>query len=180
MGAHDGSPLSPDRPTGPGHEPPPVPSWTPQTPPPQKPQRGSLRVRATIGALGIAAGVAIGYPLFSGPAMMPTGAVQPATTATVRATVTQTVRPKVSRTPKPSPSPVSVDDGTWVVGEDIPAGTYKAMSRVGDGCYWALYKSGTNSETIIANDFPGGGRPVVTVRRGQDFRTARCGSWVKR
>lgn len=180
MGAHGGSSLPPDRPTGPNPQAP-VPSWTLQAPPPQKPRRGSRRVHVTIGALAFCAGFACGQPVFSTwSATSEAAASQPAVTVTARATVTQTVRPKVSRTPKPSPSSVLVDDGTWVVGDDIPAGTYKVTSPVGDDCYWALYKSGTNSETIIANDFPGGGRPVVTVRRGQDFRTARCGSWVKR
>ena len=73
----------------------------------------------------------------------------------------------------------TVSDGTWVVGVDIEPGTYKATANVGSRCYWGLYASGTNGDDIIANDIPGGGLPSVTVAAGQDFKTARCGTWTR-
>ena len=73
----------------------------------------------------------------------------------------------------------TVNDGTWVVGVDIEPGTYKATANVGSRCYWGLYASGTNGDDIIANDIPGGGLPSVTVAAGQDFKTARCGTWTR-
>ncbi|WP_425859646.1 hypothetical protein [Arthrobacter sp. TWP1-1] len=73
----------------------------------------------------------------------------------------------------------TVVDGTWVVGVDIEAGTYKAKSSVGSSCYWAILTSGTNGDDIINNDIPGGGLPSVTLLAGQDFKSSRCGSWSK-
>ena len=73
----------------------------------------------------------------------------------------------------------TVSDGTWVVGVDIEPGTYKPKADVGSRCYWGIYASGTNGDDIIANDIPGGGLPSVTLAAGQDFKTARCGSWTK-
>lgn len=73
----------------------------------------------------------------------------------------------------------TVGDGTWVVGVDIEPGNYKAKGDVGSRCYWGIYASGTNGDDIIANDLPGGGLPSVTLAAGQDFKSARCGSWAK-
>ena len=73
----------------------------------------------------------------------------------------------------------TIADGTWVVGVDIEAGTYKANSSVGSSCYWAILTSGTNGDDIINNDIPGGGLPSVTLAAGQDFKSSRCGSWTK-
>jgi apolipoprotein N-acyltransferase len=73
----------------------------------------------------------------------------------------------------------TIADGTWVVGVDIEAGTYKAKSSVGSSCYWAILTSGTNGDDIINNDIPGGGLPSVTLAAGQDFKSSRCGSWTK-
>lgn len=82
-------------------------------------------------------------------------------------------------TGKPVAAAPTIDDGTWVVGEDIPAGTYKVNQPVGDTCYWAITKSGSNGASIIQNDLVQGGRPKVTIKKGQDFETARCGTWTK-
>jgi hypothetical protein len=78
-----------------------------------------------------------------------------------------------------APKPVSIEQGTWTVGTDVPAGTYRS-SGASAGCYWAITKTGTNGETIIANDLPSGGRPQVTLKVGQDFQTSEeCGAWSK-
>lgn len=73
----------------------------------------------------------------------------------------------------------TVGDGTWVVGPDIAPGTYRATQPVGSNCYWGVYRSGSNGADIIDNDLPGGGHPVVTLAEGQDFKSARCGTWEK-
>lgn len=73
----------------------------------------------------------------------------------------------------------TVGDGTWTVGRNIEAGTYVTGADVGSSCYWAIYASGTNGSDIVENDIPGGGRPSVVLSAGQDFKTARCGSWSK-
>lgn len=73
----------------------------------------------------------------------------------------------------------TIGDGTWTVGADIEAGTYRSTANVGSSCYWGIYQSGTNGADIIENDIPGGGRPVVALSPGQDFNSTRCGSWEK-
>jgi len=73
----------------------------------------------------------------------------------------------------------TVGDGTWVVGKDIEAGTYRANAAVDSTCYWGIYASGTNGGQIIENDLPGGGRPSVVLAAGQDFKSSRCGTWTK-
>lgn len=82
-----------------------------------------------------------------------------------------------------SPTPVAVqvptiDDGTWTIGEDYPAGTYKTTGS-DQLCYWAIYKSGQNQsfDSIITNH-NGGGNLRVTLKAGQDFETERCGTWT--
>jgi multidrug efflux pump subunit AcrA (membrane-fusion protein) len=73
----------------------------------------------------------------------------------------------------------TITDGTWSVGTDIAAGTYRTTDEVGSSCYWAILAGGTNGSDILENDIPGGGRPMVTLAEGQDFNTKRCGSWQK-
>lgn len=73
----------------------------------------------------------------------------------------------------------SVENGVWTVGTDIKAGTYRTKEPVGSDCYWAVLKTGTNGSDIVNNGIPGGGRPTVSVKKGQDFESTRCGTWVK-
>lgn len=72
----------------------------------------------------------------------------------------------------------TVGDGVWVVGDDIEPGTYRATD-VSSDCYWAITVTGSNGADIVNNGIPGGGNPQVTVEKGQDFESARCGEWVK-
>lgn len=74
----------------------------------------------------------------------------------------------------------SISDGTWTVGEDIKAGTYRTASAVSSRCYWGIYRSGSNGSDIIDNDIPKGGRPTVTLSKGQDFKSSNCGDWQKK
>lgn len=84
--------------------------------------------------------------------------------------------------PAPAPPAVpTIKDGTWTTGTDFPPGTYRTTAEVSSGCYWEITKTGSNGSSIgdiIANDFPGGGRPSVTLAVGQDFKTQRCGTWA--
>ena len=73
----------------------------------------------------------------------------------------------------------TIGDGTWTVGKDIEAGTYRAAADVGSSCYWGIYATGSNGSNIIDNDLPGGGRPSVALNGGQDFKSSRCGKWEK-
>lgn len=73
----------------------------------------------------------------------------------------------------------TIKEGTWTVGVDIQPGTYRATADVSSGCYWGIYRSGSNGSSIVDNDIVSGGRPTVTLSVGQDFKTSRCGSWLK-
>lgn len=74
----------------------------------------------------------------------------------------------------------TIEDGTWEVGADIAAGTYRAPG--GDGCYWEILKgppSGNNLENIVENDVASS-NVIVTLSNGQWFNTEDCGTWSAR
>ena len=89
---------------------------------------------------------------------------------TTDTTSTATPAEKTSATGTPTFS-----DGTWLVGEDIPAGRYRTVDTVDGECYWSI----SNDGDIQDNDFPGGGRPTVTLKKGQEFKSSRCGTWKR-
>lgn len=67
------------------------------------------------------------------------------------------------------------------VGVDAPAGTYRAAERLSAGslCYWAKSRD-AEGDDITDNDIPAGGRPQVTLQKGEWFTTRGCPVWVKR
>lgn len=69
-------------------------------------------------------------------------------------------------------------DGTWIVGLDIPAGTYRAGG--GESCYWSRL-SGFSGELsdILANDLPSGGAIVEVLAGDAGFSTHGCGRWER-
>lgn len=96
-------------------------------------------------------------------------------------------RPSASKRPAKAAEPVKpkpqIADGTWHVGEDIPAGTYRVRDRINSdqSCYWEKNRDAEGRFSgIISNGAPDGGRPQVTLRKGQWFETQDCGVWVKR
>jgi hypothetical protein len=102
-------------------------------------------------------------PIFSqGPSLSPSPSLSPTPTKSV---------------PPPPPPAPSIADGTWTVGEDIPAGVYRTVGA-DSSCYWEIDKSGSNGDDII-NNHVGGGNLRVTLKKGQDFETERCGTWTK-
>lgn len=83
---------------------------------------------------------------------------------------------------KSKPSSVTIGGNDLVhVGEDVPAGTYRAAEKVDPGgdCYWKK-TTDAEGEDIIANDIPAGGRPQVTLKAGQWFATEDCPIWVRK
>lgn len=100
------------------------------------------------------------------------------TVSTATPTTPTTSAAVATTAPAPEPKP-TIDEGVWTVGVDFPAGTYRVAVPVSDSCYWEITKSGTNGDDIIANDIVEGGRPTVTLRKGQDFTSKRCGTWEK-
>ena len=69
-------------------------------------------------------------------------------------------------------------DGTWEVGDDIRATTYRTR-RASENCYWARlrnFRGGVDS--IKANDFTDG-PAVVTIRpNDRGFESSNCGTWT--
>jgi hypothetical protein len=76
----------------------------------------------------------------------------------------------------------SFTDGTFLVGSDIEAGTYKTSGPADDawvdGCYWERNKDDSGDfESIIANEYQEGpGR--VTVGSGEIFKTSGDCEWA--
>lgn len=67
-------------------------------------------------------------------------------------------------------------DGTYVMGDGITPGTYRADG--GDGCYWARLSGfdGT-TEDIIESDEPSGPAVVYILSSDAGFETRGCGEW---
>lgn len=86
--------------------------------------------------------------------------------------------------PPPPPAPVGpkttiTGDGTYEVGVDVEPGKYKAPGSAQGSlapCYWARLKA--DGEDIIDNDL-GNGPKTATIKKGELFETARCGTWTK-
>lgn len=139
-------------------------------------------------SLGVGGASASGDPATSTPQPAVTVTVPgPVVTVTVPGpVVTVTAPAPVAKAPavKPAPAPVvaaTIEDGQWEVGVDVPAGVYKVTTAMDPGstCYWSITQTG-NPDNIIDNDLVTGGKPTVTLKRGQDFTTNRCGTWTKR
>jgi hypothetical protein len=66
-------------------------------------------------------------------------------------------------------------DGTWSVGDDILAGTYR--STAGGSCYWEILNDPSSGSiyNIVDNGF--GPNAVVSVSDGQWLRVSGCGKW---
>lgn len=68
-------------------------------------------------------------------------------------------------------------DGTYEVGKDIKAGTYRTTHSASD-CYW---ERSTGGGDTIANDFvsnaPRGVR--VTIYKDEGFKSQGCGNWQR-
>lgn len=135
----------------------------------------SMMIGVLVGA-GVAGAGDATTATSSGPSVAAAGQVSAAKPAPAKASAAAPAKPA-------APKVVTIEDGTWVVGEDVPAGTYKVTEPIADpgvgGCYWAITKSGSNGGDIVQNDIPAGGRPKVVLRKGQDFSTQRCGTWAK-
>lgn len=105
-----------------------------------------------------------------------------ADTATVAEQPTRSdapARAPVKAKATPAPAAPTITDGMWTVGVDFPAGSYRTTANVGTRCYWSITKTGSNGSDIVDNDLPPGGRPSVTLKKGQDFKTDNCGKWRK-
>lgn len=100
--------------------------------------------------------------------------------------------PEASPYPSPgkpaakSAQPTKTIDGDDVVhvGEDVPAGTYRALEAIDSNsifslCLWRK-SSDAEGSRIIDIGTPTGGRPQVTLRDGQWFSSTGCPKWGRR
>jgi hypothetical protein len=106
--------------------------------------------------------------------------------------INQCVAAVVPTTPLPSPTipaiqpaptgPVtSFTSGTYVVGTDIVAGTYKTTGSTSSlPCYWARRKDTSGDfAAIIANGNPSGPTTVTISKSDGAFETSGCDTWQK-
>jgi hypothetical protein len=86
--------------------------------------------------------------------------------------------PTTAPTPVPPPAAVTFSDGTYIVGTDIPAGTFRTRIPV-RGCYWERLRgfSGSLSD-IIANDFANIPEVVTIAASDKGFKSDGCGTWT--
>jgi hypothetical protein len=105
-----------------------------------------------------------------------TNTAQPKPTDTAQAKPTNTAQPKPTNTPRPVVP--NFGDGMWIVGTDIPPGTYR--SNGGNSCYWErLGGFGGTLEEIIANDNAIGPAIVTIAATDKGFNSSRCGRWTQ-
>jgi hypothetical protein len=105
----------------------------------------------------------------------------PEVTVTAPAPAAKTVQVpgpvKTVTAPPPGPAVAIAEDGMWLVGKDVKAGTYRSSSE--DTCYWARLKN-TNGDLdgILANG--NGGNQLVTLKKtDKAFESARCAPWTR-
>lgn len=92
---------------------------------------------------------------------------------------TQAPTPKPTPTTKPTPTFAQFGDGTYQVGKDIQAGTYR--TRAGSsGCYYArLSGFGGKTTEIIANNITDAPAIVTIASTDKGFTSQNCGTWTK-
>lgn len=158
------------------------------TPPAKKTGRKvSLLVAMLFGVGGLAVGCIGGTGIGASTQPAAKTITAPAETKTETKTVTvqasepaKAAAPTTQAAPPPPPKPATITDGSWLVGEDFPAGTYLSRNA-GDTCYWAIYKPGTQVGSFegIIDNHNGGGNLRVILTQGQGFEAHRCGTWEK-
>lgn len=182
----------------------PTPSQIPQQQPLPQPTPGKQHRRhpvlshAAVAVVALGIGAAIGSSGHSTDTTVAGKAGSAATSQTAApATSTGVTTPSASTTatsPKTSAAaaapvtsastvPTTVSgDGEYLVGTDMQPGTYRTAGP-SDGslgmCYWERDKNASGDfDAIIANDnLTGSG--LVTVQRGEYFKTTGCQNWVR-
>lgn len=173
-----------DYPQGPypqGWQPPAPPE--PPTPAPKK-RRWPWIVGNVLGVLliaGVLGGTLGSKPTTAAAASVTTKTVTmpapPPSTITVVKTVTAAPQTRTKTVTAPPPAPAdSIDlDGVYVVGSDIPAGTWHTTG--GSQCYYALLNSTDTSDISDNNNF--NGPATVTLHSGAFQISGGC-TWSKK
>ncbi|WP_231974753.1 hypothetical protein [Mycobacterium sp. E1747] len=101
------------------------------------------------------------------------------TATTVTSTVpaeTKTVTVTAAPPPPPGPKTTIASDGTFIIGSDIAAGTYRSAGKY--GCYWARLRS-LDTTDIIDNNVNDGPQVVQILPSDRAFMTRNCAAWHK-
>lgn len=73
-----------------------------------------------------------------------------------------------------------IGEGTFIVGDDITPGRYKAEAKTGVLCYWARLKDDSGEfDSIIANNATRGKASVTIKESDGAFETSGCTPWVR-
>ncbi|MFG2342612.1 hypothetical protein [Streptomyces phaeochromogenes] len=183
---------------GPPPSTPPQPQWgPPPQQPPAPPRPGWARKRIVIPAAVVLLFVGAGIGASGGEDSGKKASAQPTVTVTaspaelkadaepapeVTVTETETVTAKPSKKPAPKVATIP-GDGTFVVGDDIKAGTYKtagAEDSVIPNCYWARLKGTSGDfEDIITNGNVKGPTTVTISSSDGAFQSTGCQTWKK-
>jgi hypothetical protein len=139
------------------------------TPPPKRPVNVGFAIVLVIGAV-----VLLGI----------IGNSTKSTTGPQSQLASPTVNEPIDAAPPAQNGPATtIGEGTYVIGTDIVAGTYKSSGPSGSGigsCYWARLTDTTgNSGTIIALDISKGPSTVTISRSDGAFKTDGCKTWYK-
>ncbi|WP_406212831.1 hypothetical protein [Streptomyces decoyicus] len=168
---------------------PPHPFAPPQVAEPPKKNHAALKIAVGVVCAGIVFG--LGAAVGSGDDGGKKTAAKPGPTVTVTVTAkTAKARAEnaksgakpVERAEAPTAPDATVGQGSYLVGEDIVAGTYRTGGPAASDvplCYWARAKDSSGEvDSIIANGTPQG--PArVTVNKGETFETNGCKEWTK-
>ncbi|MFC9229449.1 hypothetical protein ACFTZI_10860 [Streptomyces decoyicus] len=158
----------------------------PQAAGPPKKNHDALKITVGVVCAGIVFG--LGAAVGSGNDGGKKTAAKPGPTVTVTVTAktakARAEKPKSDAKPVAAPAApdAAVGQGSYLVGEDIAAGTYKTGGPAASDvplCYWARAKDSSGEMgSIIANGTPQG--PArVTVNKGETFETNGCKEWTR-
>ncbi|MFD3579771.1 hypothetical protein [Streptomyces sp. NPDC058644] len=150
----------------------------------------SARVALSHGAAAVA-GFAVGAVVVAAATAGSDSGDRTKASATITATETVTRSQKAESTSNPNTSAPEEEmtgdgipgDGTFVVGKEVKAGTYRtagpADDAIGD-CYWARLKSTSGDVAdIIANGSTKGPATVTISPGDKAFQTTGCKDWKK-
>lgn len=85
-----------------------------------------------------------------------------------------------TREPPSGGSQKRIGEGTFIVGDDISPGRYKARADQDGSCYWAQLMDDTgDSDSIIANNISEGASSVTIKSSDGAFETSGCTLWVR-
>ena len=169
------------------------PQFGPPPFPPGPPQKKHTVLKVLAGAVGVVVVFGIGAAAGSGGAEDTGGkkSARPAPAVTVTVTAKAKAAKAAAGKPKAAPEPAEkaaaepgeiIGQGSYLVGEDIAAGTYKTAGPSDSDlplCYWARNKDSSGEmDSIIANGTPEG-PSRITINKGETFETHGCAEWKK-